>query len=245
MSVQGSAPRKLFDVELPARVGDMLRLVETRIRQTVTELRGSDKADVSSVVGYFDDTGKPFIAYREKKGPPPLELLCLEIARLWFRNGKFEKNMPYAEMRHPANQRLCRRLYRILEGEIIVSDVASLGLPIRKWTMEHYKTHFREALAAGKYRHGEPDPGRLREGALDALDAAIAEFDEKATQRLGIEIAEADAGIARPYGLMLKVVESHRPFDGEDRVRAAYYLAVPFLFDARKPSTPMIRGRPM
>ena len=34
------------------------------------------------------------------------------------------------------------------------------------------------------------------------------------------------------------VVENHRPFDGEHRVRAAYYLAVPFLFDARKQSQP-------
>lgn len=243
MSVQGTGARKLFDVELPGRTGDLLRTVEARAKQPVNELRG-EHADVSPVVGFFDDTGRPFIATAEKKGAPSPEAIAIEIARLWLRNNRFEKNMPYAEMRHPANQRLCRRLYRILEQEILTSECETLGVPVRKWLIERYTKGFVEPLVAGKYRQGEPDPGRIREGALDALEVAIATVDTNTDKRLGVTIAEADAGIARPYGLMYKVVEQHRPFEGEDRVRAAYYLAVPFLFDARKPTTPIVKARP-
>lgn len=244
MSVHGSAQRKLFGVELPPRVAEVLRLVEARARQPVNEVRG-EAADVAPVVGYFDDTGRPFIACREAESAPPLELVALEVSRLYHRNNRFEKNMPYAEMRHPGNQKLCRRLYRIMEEEIVISDAASLDIPVRAFLREHYAKTLFEPLQAGKFRAKEPDPGRIREGALDALEAAIAEYDEKAAKRLGMTVAELDSGIARPFGLMLKVVEQHRPFDGADRVKAAYYLAVPFLFDARKPSTPITNVRSM
>jgi hypothetical protein len=242
MSAHGSAQRKLFNVELPARVAEVLRLVEMRARQPVNEVRG-ESADVAPLVGFFDDSGRPFIAYREKSGAPPLELLALEISRLYHRNNKFEKNMPYAEMRHPVNQKLCRRLYRVLEEEIVISETASLDIPIRPYLRDYWQAHLLDPLQAGKYRAKEADPGRMREGSLDALEAAIAEYDERAAKRLGITIAELDSAIARPFGLMQRVVEQHRPFDGADRVKAAYYLAVPFLFDARKPTTPITNVR--
>jgi hypothetical protein len=244
MSVQGPTGRRLFDVELPPRLSDMLRIVEGRARQPVGEIRG-EQADVGPCVAFFDDTGKPLVAYREKSGAPPLEMLALEVARLWHRGGKLEKYMPYSEMRHAVNQRLCRRLFRIVEEEIIISEVASAGLPVRKYLKERLSELFLEPLQTGKYRASEPDPGRTREGALDALESAVAEYDENTVKRFMVAVAEADAAIARPFGLMYKVIEQHRPFDGDERVKAAYYLAVPFLFDARKPTTPItqVKGR--
>ncbi len=243
MSDKGTEARRLFDMDLPGRVGDMLRTVEGRAKQAVSELRG-EYADVAPVVGFFDDQGRPFVAAADKKAAPSPEAVSLEIARLWLRHNRFEKNMPYAEMRHPANQRLCRRLYRILEQEIIASECETLGAPVRRWLSDRFEKLFIEPLAAGKYRTGEADPGRLREGALDALELALGAADDKTPKRLGVLIAESDAGIARSFGLMFRVVEQHRPFENEDRVRAAYYLAVPFLFDARKPSTPIVKTRP-
>lgn len=245
MSVQGSAARKLFNVELPDRVAELLRVVEGRIRAPVAEVRGGDAVDIAPTVGYFDENGKPAIAYEKKSGGPGVEELTIEIARLWLRNGKFERSMPYAEMRHPGNQRLCRRLYRAIEEEILLSECESRGVPVRKWLTAKLERGFVEPLGAGKYRSGEADPGRSREGAIDALEATIAEVDERAGRRLTMAVAEADPGIARTYGLVYKVIEQHRPFEGEDRVRAAYYLAVPFLFDARKASTPIMKTRPM
>jgi hypothetical protein len=244
MSVQGPAARKLFDLELPARIAEIARVVEGRARQPIHEVRGGgDHGDVAPVIGFFDDTGRPTISVGEKKGAVALEAVTIEVLRLWLRNSRYEKNMPYSEMRHPANQRLCRRLYRVLEEEILNSEAETAGVTARSWMRERMVHAFVEPLSAGKYRKGEADPGRTREGALDALQASLAEVDTTAARRLGVLVAEHDAAIARAFGLMYRVVEQHRPFDGEERVRGAYYLAVPFLFDARKPSTPIMKTR--
>lgn len=243
MSEHGSALRKVFHVELPERVAAMLRIVESRAGEALVEARG-DLADVGPVVGFFDDTGKPSIAVAEKKGKPSAEALAIEVARLHFRGGRFEKNMPYAEMRHQANQRLCRRLFRVIEQEVILGEVEAMGLGARAWVRERMASDFLGALATGKYRKGEADPGRLREGALDALEAAIAEVEAAVAKQVGLTVAEHDPGISRTFGLMYKAVERHRPFDAFESVRAAYYLTVPFLFDARKPSAPIFKTKP-
>jgi hypothetical protein len=245
MSVQGGGGggRKLFGIELPDRLAAVARKVEALAGAPIGEVRGGDQVDVGAVVGYFDDEGKPFVALDEKAGAPTLEGVALEVLRLQHRERRFEKNMPYAEMRHPANRRLCRRLYRILEQEVLASEGESLGLAARASIRDRLNAAFLEPLAAGRYRQGETDPGRQREGALDGLEALIAEADEKAAERIVAAVGEKDAAIARPLGMMYKVVERHRPFDGVDRVRGAYYLAVPFLFDARKPTTPILRTR--
>ena len=39
------------------------------------------------------------------------------------------------------------------------------------------------------------------------------------------------------------IVENQRPFENVARVRAAYYLAVPFLFDARRAAKPAAKGK--
>jgi len=236
MSAHGAAPRKLFDLDMPSRVGEMLKTIEARAQRPVLQERG-EAADTAPVVGFFDDSGAPHIVVAPGF-TPTVESVAQEVVRLWVRNGRFEKNMPYAEMRHPGNRKLCRRLYRIVEQEVVTSETQSAGAPVRKWLQERMRTLFLEPLAQGKYRADEQDPGRTREGALDALEAAISEVDGKAAHRIGVTVAEQDAGIARPFGLMYRVVEQYRPFDQPDRIQSAYFLAVPFLFDARKPPAP-------
>lgn len=244
MSVQGGgAGRKLFDIELPERLATAVRKIEAISKGPIGEVRGGEQVDVGPIVAYFDDEGKAVIALDERAGAPKLEGLGIEVLRLQHRERRFEKNMPYAEMRHPANRRLCRRLYRILEQEVLAPEGESLGIGVRAWIRGRMSAAFFEPLVAGSYRQGETDPGRQREGALDALEAALAEANEKESARLILKVGDADPAIARPFGLMYKVVEQHRPFDGVDRVRGAYYLAVPFLFDARKPTTPITRIR--
>src|SRR5262245_40039636 len=157
MSVQGSASRKLFGLELPERVHELLRNVEGRAKQPLIEVRG-EQADIAAVMGFFDDTGRPMLAFADKKGEPPLEAVAIELARLVLRNGRFEKNMPYAEMRHPANQRLCRRLYRVLEQEMTLSECESRAVAVRKWLRDRFTRAFVEPVSAGKSRASEPDP---------------------------------------------------------------------------------------
>lgn len=243
MSAHGStAARKLLEKELAPPIASLVRQIETERKKPFREVR-LETVDVAPVVGYVDDDGTPVLAV--SKGASPTEVdVVLEIARVLHRRGRVEKYMPYAEMRHEANRRLCRRLYRVIEEEVLLADVESYGYPARKTLLDRLSERFREPLGRGVYRQGEAEPGRLREGALDALEMAIAETDATTARRFMGEIAELDAGIARPFGLMYKVVENHRPFEADDRVRAAYYLAVPFLFDARKPSQPVFRTRP-
>jgi hypothetical protein len=242
MTAQGTAaPKRLFGIQLTPQLDALVRKLEGESRQTIREDR-LDAADVSSMVGFWDDAGVPHIAL-SKGAEATEETLATEIARLEFRGARYEKNMPYAEMRHEANRRLCRRLYRVIEQEVVLAEAEALGAGARKALAARLVSSVIDPLRAGSYRRDEADPGRLREGALDALELAIAEYDEKASRRHLMEIAEKDAGISRPLGLMYKVVENHRPFDSSDRVRAAYYLAVPFLFDARKPSQPVPQRR--
>jgi hypothetical protein len=236
MSAHGSAPRKLFDLEMPARIAEMIKTIEGRAQRPIQQDRG-EAADLSPVMGYFDDTGVPRICVAPGF-TPTVETVAHEVVRLWFRNGRFEKNMPYTEMRHAGNRRLCRRLFRIIEQEVVTSDTQSAGVPVRKWLTDRFRQLFVDPLQSGSYRKGEADPGRSREGALDALEAAISEVDSRAAHRLGILVAELDSSISRPFGLMYRVVEQYRPFDGWERVQNAYFLAVPFLFDARKPPAP-------
>jgi hypothetical protein len=233
MSAQGStAAKKLFGVELPEPIAKLARKVTDMAGKPIVEDR-LDVADVSPLVGYFDDRGAPHIA-ASKGHEPRLEEIALELTRLDFRKGRFEKNMPYAEMKHEANRRLCRRLYRIIEEEVILAESESLGVQVRALLTARLGKSFVEPLRSGSYRAGDEPPSRIREGALDALELTVAENDSKAAERRILEVADLDMDMARPLGMLYKVIENHRPFEADDRVRAAYYLAVPFLFDARR-----------
>jgi hypothetical protein len=231
--------KRLHDVELSLALDALVRKIEGEHKRPIEEQRLTE-ADVGPVVAFFDDAGAPHMAL-SKGATPTVEDVALELARLDLRSGRREKNMPYAEMRHEANRRLCRRLYRIVEQEIILSEVESLGVAVRRRVLERLEASFIEPLRAGNYRKGEADPGRVREGALDALEVVMTDWDDVAARNRLAHLAEIDMAISRPLGLMYKVIENHRPFEGEARVRAAYYLAVPFLFDARKPASPAPR----
>lgn len=228
--------RKLHDVELTLPLEALVRKIEGERKRPIEEGRLKE-ADVAPVVGFFDDAGAPHIVL-SKGAKPTVEEVAVELARLDFRGGRYEKNMPYSEMRHEANRRLCRRLYRIIEQEVVLAEAESLGLGARRRFIERLEESLVGPLDAGSYRKDDADPLRVREGALDGLELMIGEWDELAARNRLSHVAERDAAIARPLGLMYRVVENHRPFDEEQRVRAAYYLAVPFLFDARKPSQP-------
>jgi hypothetical protein len=241
MGAQLTTARKIHEIQLTPALDTLLRKVEGLAKKPLVEDR-LDGADVGPVVGFFDDTGTPHIAV-SSGAQPTIADIAVELARLDFRRGRFEKNMPYYEMRHEANRRLCRRLYRIMEQEIVLVEAESAGVPARRTIVERLVARLLEPLVAGSYRRGEVEPGRLREGALDGLELTMAESDAVAARHRLVQIAEHDPAIARPLGLMYKVVENHRPFEAGDRVRAAYYLAVPFLFDARKPAQAPPGGR--
>ncbi len=234
MSAQGStAARKLFGIELPEPIAKVARKIEGTAQKAIVEER-SNVVEPAPVVGYFDDQGTPRLAV-SKGAEPALEDIAVELVRLVFRNGRFEKNMPFAEMRHEANRRLCRRLYRIIESEVVFPEAEGLDVRARNRTLERMRAAFLDPLQQGRYRPDEAGPARVREGVLDALELTIAEHDARAAERHMEAIAAADPEIARALGMLYTVVKNHRPFEDDGRVRAAYYLAVPFLFDARRP----------
>src|SRR5437763_1596838 len=112
--------RKLHDVELTLPLEALVRKIEGENKKPIEEGRLKE-ADVAPVIGFFDDTGVPRVMIANG-AQASVEDVAVELARLDFRCGRFEKNMPYSEMRHEQNRRLCRRLYRIVEQEIVLAE---------------------------------------------------------------------------------------------------------------------------
>ncbi|MFC1708146.1 hypothetical protein ACFL59_15225 [Planctomycetota bacterium] len=228
MDVQGA---NLFGVELPEPIAAVVRKVEALAERPI-QASTSDSEDVAPVMGYFAEDGTPTM----KCGPevtPDTELLALEVLRLELRKNIREDKMPYAEMRHESNRRLCKWLYRIMEQEILMSVAQSHGLSTRDEIQTRLEERMLVPLENGSYRDSEEEVLRARQGALDGLEFMISMVDTNAAMRALKRIADADSSISRQLGLMYKIVQNHRPFENAERVTAAYYLTVPFLFDTR------------
>lgn len=236
MSVESA---RLFDVELPEAIAAAARKVEGLCGQPI-DAGKSKEVDVGRIVGFYDDGQVPRIlaAPRVK---PTLSEVAIEVLRLELRDRITEERMPYAEMRHAENKRLCRWLYRVMEQEILLPIAQSGGVAARKDLQDRLIAEMLDPLEQGKYRPKEAEPGRARAATLDGLELLVSYVDPEEAQAVLCRIASIDEGIASKLGLLYKVVENNRPFDDVKRVRAAYYLSVPFLFDTRRPTRPKIR----
>jgi len=233
----------LFDVELSEPIAAVVRKVEALSSQPIESTTADDDlAAVAPLVGYFDDDGKPKLACGDGHEPTEADI-AVEVLRLELRDRTSEKRMPYADMRNPKNRQLCQSLYRIMENEILLALAQAHGVDSRAAITTRLEKDLIAQLEKNKYRKKERDPARTRLGTLDGLELMVAYVDRDEALR-GIEqIAKHDDAIAAQLGLLYKVVQNNRPFDDGHRVRVAYYLAVPFLFDTRKPSRPRLRTR--
>ncbi|GIW70539.1 MAG: hypothetical protein KatS3mg102_0081 [Planctomycetota bacterium] len=218
----------LFDLELPPTVEAVVRKVEAIAGQPIAaqKVKGSL---LGPCVGYFEDkSGTPVI---EASGKPALEDVVLEVLRLALRGGRREQDMPYGELRHERNRALCARLYRIVEEEWLLPEAEAHGVAVRRHLTQRFDAELIEALGAGKYRKGEEEVLRTRLAALDGLELAVAAVDP-ATARWQVQrVGELDRTAARSMGFMLSVIDRYRPFESVEQMTAAYYVAVPFLFD--------------
>lgn len=233
----------MFDLELPETVAFVRRKVEALSNRPIETVTVDDEdTEVSRVAGTFPEPSTPRIAVR-KGVTPTVEEITVEILRLELRDRLVEGRMPYADMRHAANRKLCKHLFRVMEQEILLAVAQSHGVEARKALQNRLLAEFLDPLEGGKYLPGEADPGRLRRGTLAGLELLVSYVDPMEAQGHLIRVAELDEPIAGQLGLLYKVVENNRPFDDDRRVRAAYYLGVPFLFDTRRPARPSVRLR--
>jgi hypothetical protein len=238
MSSNGTTPqRKVFGIDLMHPVDALLRKVEMTAKKALREDQ-LEHVDLGPMIGHFDDKGAPHVGL-SKGATASIEDAALEIFRMDLRHGVFEKNMPYSEMKNEVNRRLCRRLYRILEQEVVLGEVEACGLRARQKLIERLTASTLDPIMARSYRTGEPEPLRTREGALDVLELIVSECDSSDARNTLARIAELEPSISKNLGILYKIVENHRPFEAEHRVRAAYYLSVPFLFQTKKAEQPM------
>ncbi len=217
----------LFDLELPPTVDAIVRRIERKAGVAI-EAKKVKNAPLGPCVGYFDAEGTPRI---ECAGKPSVEDLVLETLRLYLRQGRVEGDMPYGEMQIESNRLLCARLFRILEEDILFSEAAVHGIDARTHVYERLRAELIEPLAAGRYRKKDKATMRARLGALDALECAVASIARETARARLREISEADARIGRSAAFMYAVLDRYRPFDTWERMTAAYYVAVPFLYE--------------
>ncbi|MHC4390024.1 MAG: hypothetical protein ACYS22_01740 [Planctomycetota bacterium] len=222
----------LFGLDLPAPILAAARKVEALAKKPIDAKKVKKAGDVAEVVGCINDDGIPEITAFKSK--PSVERVSLEVLRLQLRNRTPERRMPYAEMRHESNRRLCTWLYRVIEQEMLLAQAQSFGISVRPLLRRNLEDTVLEPLQNGGYRKGEAEPGRSRAGALDALELLVSYVDPQQAHQAMATVAKLDESIAAKLGLLYTVVENNRPFEDQRRIRAAYYLAVPFLFDTRK-----------
>ncbi|MGH7297664.1 MAG: hypothetical protein ACRELB_22190, partial [Polyangiaceae bacterium] len=201
MSSNGTKPpRKLHGIDLRHPVDALLRKIEMSVKKSLRE-DVLERTDHGPVVGHFDDTGAPHVGLARGE-TAMLEDVALEVFRMDLRHGCYEKNMPYAEMKNEANRRFCRRLYRILEQEVVLSEVEACGIRARARIIDRLLSSAYEPMRGGAYRKGEADPGRTREGALDALELIVSECDSTDAKNHMTRLGELEPLISRPLGLM-------------------------------------------
>ncbi len=235
MSVDGT---RLFDLALPEALAAAARRVTGLAGQEIDTPTVKTKDGVN-LVGYFTDNGVPTIECASGY-KPSLEEVALEVLRLELRGGQTEQYMPYSEMRHEMNRRLCTSLFRTVEQEVLLALSQSHGVASRGALQKRLLADFLEPLQAGKYRSGDLEPARTRLGSLDGLELLISYADNIESMNLLQQIAACDPAMASQLAVMYRVVQNNRPFDDSRRIRDAYYLSVPFLFDTRKPATPKV-----
>lgn len=223
-----------FGLELPEPIRLVARRIEALSGQPIQVHDKMPEDQVGRVAGYFVRGSGPQLARPGKKTKVTVEEVTIEILRLQHRNRTTEERLPYADMRHLGNRRLCRWLYRVMEQEILFAVAQTHGVDVRQWWQGRLKSEFMEPLEEDEFLADTDEIERRRTGTLMGLDLLVSHVDRHEALQQLCKVADHDEGIAAQLGLLYKVVENNRPFDEVRRVRAAYYLSVPFLFDTRK-----------
>jgi len=223
-------PGVLFGLKLDPMVAELLNRVEVRSGHLV-ETEVGPAADIFPVLSWYDLQKRPHIASSEAK--PDIVPLALELVRLDFRAGRGEATLPPYEVRNPANQAIARRLYRMVELEVIISRVEALGAQVRSWLIDRHEAGFLKPLGDGKYRPDLDDVGRMRHGVLDALELWTADVNEYDVKRRCGKVGEASGEMGHLLAATTKAISNYRPLD-RDKIDSAYYLAIPFLLEAKR-----------
>jgi hypothetical protein len=123
---------------------------------------------------------------------------------------------------------------------VLLAISQSHGVGSRNILQKRLFSDFLGPLQAGEYRNGDREPARTRLGSLDGLELLVSYVDNVESMNLLRQVAACDEAIACQLAVMYRVIQNNRPFDDSRRIRDAYYLSVPFLFDTRKPSPPKV-----
>lgn len=223
-------PGVLFGDKLDPMLAELLNRIEVRSGHLV-ETEVGKAADIFPVLSWYDLMKRPHIASAEAK--PDTVPLAIELVRLDFRAGRGEGTLPPYEIRNPANQLIARRLYRMIELEVLLSRVEALGVQARHWIIDRGEKDFLKPLTEGKYRPDLDDMGRMRHGVLDALELWSADVNEYDVKRRCGKVGETSGEMGHLLAATTKAISNYRPLD-KDKIDLAYYLAIPFLLEAKR-----------